>query len=225
MFETAQWAQVSEAAVSLAAMAARSAKGSYQLAGLVREKQDLASEWQAKDKLFIASKSEPPAKRKPDAEKVLADRLAAIDARVAEIDQRLVQDFPDYTALAGPLPVSVAEVQAQLSADEALVLFLDTPEWRPLPEETFSWVVTKTDMRRVRSDLGTAALINEVAALRCGLDTCRGPWPSQPQPRRRRPPPGAARRCASRVDEAVNSPARSRPRVKRRVFHETPSRH
>ena len=66
--------------------------------------------------------------------------------------------------------MSVAEVQAQLGADEALVLFLDTPEWRPLPEETFIWVVTKSDVRWVRSDLGTAALTREVAALRCGLD-------------------------------------------------------
>ena len=143
MFETAQWAQGSEAAASLAQMAARSAKGSPQLAGLVRERQDLVSEWQAKDKLLIAAKSEPPAKRKAEAEKVLADRLAAIDTRLAEIDRRLAQDFPDYAALASPAPVSVAEVQAQLGADEALVLFLDTPEWKPLPEETFIWVVTK----------------------------------------------------------------------------------
>ena len=30
--------------------------------------------------------------------------------------------------------------------------------------------MTKTDMRFVRSDLGTPALTREVAALRCGLD-------------------------------------------------------
>ena len=39
--------------------------------------------------------------------------------------------------------MSVAEVQAQLGADEALVLFLDTPERKPLPEESFIWVVAK----------------------------------------------------------------------------------
>jgi len=170
MFETAQWAIGSEAAASLAQMAARSAKGSSDLAGLVRERQDLVSEWQTKDKLLIAAKSEPPVKRKADAEKTLADRLAAIDSRLAEIDRRFVLDFPDYAALASPAPVSVAEVQAQLGADEALVLFLDTPEVRPLPEETFIWVVTKSAIRWVRSDLGTAALTREVAALRCGLD-------------------------------------------------------
>jgi len=64
----------------------------------------------------------------------------------------------------------VEEVQAQLGADEALVLFLDTPEWQPTPEESFIWIVTRTDMRWVRSDLGRAALAREVQALRCGLD-------------------------------------------------------
>ena len=38
------------------------------------------------------------------------------------------------------------------------------------PEETFIWVVTKERSRWVRSDLGSAALTRDVAALRCGLD-------------------------------------------------------
>jgi CHAT domain-containing protein/tetratricopeptide (TPR) repeat protein len=165
-----QWSQGSEAAASLAQMAARSAAGLPQLAGVVRERQDLVSEWRVKDKLLFAAKSEPPAKRKVEAEKALADRLAAIDTRLAEISRRLAQDFPDYAALASPSPTSVADVQGQLGPDEALVLFLDTPEWKPLAEESFIWVVTKTDIRWVRSDLGTAALGREVMALRCGLD-------------------------------------------------------
>ena len=170
MFETAQWAQGSEAAASLAQMAARSAKGSPELSLLVRERQDLVSEWQAKDKQLIAAKSEEPAKRNMMTETALSGRLATIDARLAAIDALLAKDFPDYAALASPLPVSVAEVRAQLGATEALVLFLDTPERKPTPEETFIWVITKTDVRWVRSDLGTPALTREIAALRCGLD-------------------------------------------------------
>jgi tetratricopeptide (TPR) repeat protein/CHAT domain-containing protein len=170
MFETAQWAQASDAAASLAQMAARSAKGSPQLAALVRERQDLVVEWEDKDKLLIAAKSEEPAKRKPGAETMLAERLAAIDSRLAEIDRGLVKEFPDYASLASSTPASVAEVQAHLGADEALVLFFDTPQVEPLPEESFIWIVTRSEVRWVRSDLGTAALGREVAALRCGLD-------------------------------------------------------
>ena len=170
MFESAQWAQASEAAASLAQMAARSAKGSSDLAALVRERQDLVAEWQVRDKLLIAAKSEETVKRKPEAEKVLADRLATIDRRRAEIDQRLAREFPDYAALANPKASSVAEVQAVLRSDEALVLFLDTDAFEPAPEETFVWVVTKGEVRWARSELGTKALTQRVAGLRCGLD-------------------------------------------------------
>ena len=40
----------------------------------------------------------------------------------------------------------------------------------PLQEESFAWVVTRTDVRWVHSELGTQALNGEVQALRCGLD-------------------------------------------------------
>ena len=97
-------------------------------------------------------------------------RLAEIDVRIGEIDKRLTSEFPDYVALASPKPLSIANVQAQLRDGEALVLFLDTPEVKQTPEETFIWGVTKTDMRWVKSEPGTTALGERVAALRCGLD-------------------------------------------------------
>jgi hypothetical protein len=175
MFQTAQWAQSSEAAESLAQMAARGAKGDTKLAFFVRERQDLVSEWQRRDQARTDAFAQVPDKRNREAEAENLVRLAAIDARIAIIDKELAANFPDYAALASPAPLSVEEVQAQLAADEALVVFLDTPEWKPTPEETFIWVVTKTDMRWVRSELGTAALTREVAAIRCGLDY-QGSW-------------------------------------------------
>jgi CHAT domain-containing protein/tetratricopeptide (TPR) repeat protein len=170
MFQTAQWAQSSEAAQSLAQMAARGATGDLKLAALVRERQDLVAEWQRRDQARSAAVAQEPDKRNREAETENIARLDAIDARIAGIDQELAESFPDYAALASPLPLSVEDVQKQLGADEALVLFLDTPQVRAMPEETFVFVVTKTDVRWVRSDLGTPALTREVAALRCGLD-------------------------------------------------------
>jgi tetratricopeptide (TPR) repeat protein len=175
MFETAQWAQSSEAAGSLAQMAARGAKGDPKLAALVRERQDLVVEWQRRDQVRMATVAQALDKRNREAETENTARLAVIDARIAIIDKELAANFPDYAALASPAPLSVEDVQAQLGSHEALVLFLDTPEWKPAPEETFIWVVTRTDMRWVRSELGTQALTREVAALRCGLDYA-GSW-------------------------------------------------
>ena len=169
-FQTAQWALSSEAARSLALMAARGAKGDPKLASLARERQDLVAEWQARDALRNAALGETADKRDPKAEAENRDRLAAIDQRIAEIDKILLADYPDYAALASPEPLSVEELRKHLGANEALVLFLSTPEEQPAPEETFVWVVTKTAMRWVRSGLGKAALTREVQALRCGLD-------------------------------------------------------
>lgn len=170
MFQTAQWALSSEAAQSLAQMAARSAKGDGALARLVRERQDLIAEWQKRDALRNAALGRETTKRDAKAEAENSVRIAAIDMRIASIDEHLAAEFPNYAALARPAPLSVEEVQSQLGADEALALFLDTAAWEPTPGETFIWVVTKTDMRWVRSDLGSEALTNEVRALRCGLD-------------------------------------------------------
>jgi CHAT domain-containing protein/tetratricopeptide (TPR) repeat protein len=170
MFQTAQWAQSSEAAQSLVQMAARGAKGDPKLAAFVRERQDLVAEWQRRDLARSAAVAQAPDRRNREAEAENATRLAAIDARIANIDKELAVSFPDYAALASAAPTSVEQVQAQLASNEALVLFLDTSEWNPTPEETFIWVLTRTEMRWVRSEFGTPALTREVSALRCGLD-------------------------------------------------------
>ena len=169
-FEAAQWALGSEAAQSLAQMAARGASGKPELSARVRERQDRVADWQKLDRLRNAWLGQDSAKRDVKAEANNQAELAAIENRITKIDQDLAAKFPDYAALANPAPLSVQEVQAQLGSDEALVMFLDTPEWKPTPEESFIWIVTKTNLRWVRSNLGTAALTREVQALRCGLD-------------------------------------------------------
>jgi CHAT domain len=170
MFLIAQWALASEAAGSLAHMAARLAKGDSALARIARERQDLLQEWQIDDKELIVARSRLTDKRSVAAEAALSGHLAGTELRIAEIDKTLARDFPDYAALARPEPLTIADVQALLSIDEALLLVLDTPEWNPTPEETFIWVVTKGAVRWVKSELGTKALTERVAALRCGLD-------------------------------------------------------
>ena len=197
-FQTAQWAQGSETATSVAQMAARVAKSDDNLARLVRERQALVGEWQAKDQLLIVARSNPPDKRYVASEAAFPDRLAAIDARLDEIDQTLAKDFTDYAALASRAPLRIADVQAQLSESEVLILFLDTPEWIPTPEETFIWAVTKTDSRWVRIDFGTKALAERVAALRCGLDSSNwidaSEWPDTTDDQKQRKQEQIARR-------------------------------
>ena len=111
----------------------------------------------------------------------------AIDGRVAAIDATLSKDFPNYAALANPAPLAIADVQAELRPDEALVLFADTPEWKPMLAETFLWVITRTGARWVRARLGNTSLEARVRALRCGLD--RDAWTGD-----------GARKCANLLE-------------------------
>lgn len=168
-FVAAQWGHKSEAAASLAQMAARQAKGDAVLARRVRERQDLIIEWQAREKELIAARTMPPAKRNASSETELATRLATIDLRIVDIDRSLANDFPEFATYAHPEPLTIPEVQEQLSPHEALLLFLVTPKSK-LSEETFLWVVTKTAARWLKLSPTPSQINQHVAALRCGLD-------------------------------------------------------
>jgi CHAT domain-containing protein/tetratricopeptide (TPR) repeat protein len=170
-FEVAQWASNSAAARSLAQMAMRDVKAGDALSDIIRRRQDLVSEWQARDRERSAAAAKAPAERDERSEADNNDRLVIIDGQIADIDERLMIDFPDYATFAQPLPLSIEEVQELLSPEEALVLILDTMEEAPLSEETFIWVVTKQHSPRwVRSSLGALKLLELVRILRCGLD-------------------------------------------------------
>lgn len=170
MFQTAQWALSSEAARSIAQMAARGANDDPVLASLVRERQDLADEWHDREKIEAVALGQDTAKRNSRASTQNRERMDAIDRRVREIDEQLKVQFPDYAVFANPVPLALQDVQTLLGSDEALVLFLDTAKWEPTPEETFIWVVTKTQTRWVRSHIGNYGIYREVYALRCGMD-------------------------------------------------------
>ena len=87
----------------------------------------------------------------------------------------MAKEFPEYAELSNPKALTIAAVQPMLRPDEALVVFLDVPAFGKLPEETLAWAVTKTEARWISIPLGTAALADKVATLRCGLDR-EGQW-------------------------------------------------
>ena len=169
-FELAQWALQTSAAQALSQMSARSAKGAGPLAQLVRERQDLVARRAAEDKQLLAAVGRGDAPASEIARKSLASLDSALDA----IDARLSSEFKEYAELANPKPLTIAAAQAFLNDGEALVLFLDVPQFGNLPGETLIWVVTKADARWARIELASQALAERAAALRCGLD--RGSW-------------------------------------------------
>ena len=169
-FVSAQRVALSSAARAVAQMASRQAVDDPVLARLVRERQDLVVEWRSRDRLLIDAVARSDDARDRSNETGLRQRLGSIEARIGEIDRDVRSRFPSYAALAIPEPATIAEVQRLLAEDEAMVVFLDTPKWGDVAEEAFVWVVTKHEASWAWSNLGTAALAQEVAALRCGLD-------------------------------------------------------
>jgi CHAT domain-containing protein/Flp pilus assembly protein TadD len=171
-FELAQWALQTDAAEALTQMSARFAKGDGQLASLVREREGLVSGRRGEEERIQEAIGKADAKALKD---LYASRYES-GKRLEKIDAELAAKFSEYASLANPKPLTVAETQALLRPDEALVLFLDGPQFSAemqLPDETLAWVVTRTKVSWHRVALNTRALTNDVVALRCGLDDSR----------------------------------------------------
>jgi hypothetical protein len=165
-FELAQWALQSSAADALAQMSVRVANGPGALATLVREGQDLLFRRQGEmrdlDKAIGQGDTEAANKARV--------AVAALDERLDVIDGQLRADFKEYSDLADPKPLTIKAIQELLRPDEALVAFLDIPQYGRLSEETLTWVLTRQASNWRSIPLGTHALTDRVAALRCGLD-------------------------------------------------------
>src|SRR5579859_7035910 len=131
------------------------------LAELVRKDQDLASEAITVDRAIIASLSKQGSPRNAAAAR---DRLAAIARERAGLQKTLSTEFPGYAALSNPLPLKAREIQALLSADEAIMLFALADR------ESFVLALTRDQFDWQRIPFGADALTQKVAAFRHGLD-------------------------------------------------------
>jgi CHAT domain-containing protein/Tfp pilus assembly protein PilF len=133
-----QRASQTAAGEALNALALRFSAGDDRLAQLVRKDQDLAGEAANLDKAIIAAVSNEPSKRDAAAEQRTRDRIAAIAKERADLQTVFAREFPDYAALSNPQPLTVKDIQALLTDDEALIVinFDD--------KKSYVWVITRT---------------------------------------------------------------------------------
>ena len=162
-YEAAQWAQMTAAGAALAQVGARFAAGTDALAQAVRERQDLAELWRAKDKALVDALGAADAPARANAT-TLRKELETLTAKLDALDKALAQRFPAYADLASPKPLSIAETRKLLRPEEALIEIL-TDE-----SATFVFVVTKEGDDWSRSELGAAKLGEAVKHLRLALD-------------------------------------------------------
>ena len=115
----------SSAASAVNKLAVRIAAGNDRLAELVRREQDLGSEADALDKAIVTAVSKDRAKRDAGGRAARAASRIVRDSRSSapRLQKTLSAEFPDYSALSNPLPLTAKEIQSLLSGDEAMVLF------------------------------------------------------------------------------------------------------
>ena len=163
-YATAQWALQSDAAVAVAQMSARFSKGDDELGRLVRARQDLLAQYRALEASWVRSIAAPGDASAIASQANRAKEMAAIDNRIAATDALLATKFPEYASLANPEPLSIADTQALLNADEGLFLMAFGDE------QGFAWAVTREGMQWQSIPIGANALAEKVQTLRCGLD-------------------------------------------------------
>jgi CHAT domain-containing protein/tetratricopeptide (TPR) repeat protein len=154
----------SSAATAVNKLAVRLAAGTDRLAEPVRRDQDLSSEAETLDKSIVAAVSKESSKRDVAAEQRSRDRLAAIAVERAGLQKTFTAEFPDYAALSNPLPMTATEIQALLSADEAMVLFAVADK------ESYVIAITRERFDWKPLPAGAEALSQKVAAFRRGLN-------------------------------------------------------
>jgi CHAT domain-containing protein/tetratricopeptide (TPR) repeat protein len=149
---------------ALNALAARFSASTGTLAQLVRKDQDLAAEAASLDKAIVEAIGKPPSRRDPAAERTLRDRIAAVGKERDELRKIFARDFPDYTALSRPEPLTVRDIQALLTADEALVI-VDVEA-----KKGYVWAITKTAAEWNELALTQAEVSKRVSSLRRLID-------------------------------------------------------
>ena len=164
-FKMAQWALGTEAAKALRQMAARTGSKNTHLANLIRKQQDKIYEWHSIDRKMVTAASKTKKERNKIIEAKWSDQLEKIDELITNISERLKNNFPEYTSLVTPEPITLEIAQQLLKPNEALVSFLLAED------ESYAWVLTKNNEPAwVKLPLGYREISNKVQALRCGLD-------------------------------------------------------
>lgn len=174
--EVAQLANKASTGAALSQMSARFAATSEPLQILIRERQELAVEWKNISESLRTAAGRRPEERGPEWE-LQRTQLAEVGNRLEEIAAQLGREFPEYTDLANPKPLSVAQAQALLVPNEVIVSLLD----RDIG--AYVWVLTRQRARWYRAPIGTSSLSELVTELRCGLDR-DGEWMWENQSRR-----------------------------------------
>ncbi len=165
-FEAAQWADLSVTSQALARAAARSSARTPELKDLIDRLIVARQQYDALDQAANAARGGTSDAAKYKA-RTLSEAADKAFGEVQSLSATLSHDYPAYESLVAPFPISLADTQALLAPDEALVMI------HPTADGTYIFAVRNTGTIWYRSDATAQALRPDVDALRFALDPGR----------------------------------------------------
>jgi CHAT domain-containing protein len=162
-FVAAQRTHETQAGAALAQMAVRFGAGNDAIASVVRRQQDLKATLDSLDKRITSELGAPDGKRNDALIASLRGESARARQSLDETSARIAREFPAYTELSNPAPLSVVQTQALLRSDEALVSFVS------VDDESYVFAVTREGSVWQQIPSGNKAISDSVSKLRFGL--------------------------------------------------------
>ncbi len=161
-FQAAQWGFLSSAGSALRQTQQRRAVGDGPLADLLKARQLLVDQI-SKTETLLASTGTDKTGEARDAKVRLAGDLEGLNAELRDLDTNLDQNFPEFSRLTNPHPLSLGQVQALLAPDEGM-LFVFSGQ-----QNSFVWAITPTRIAWHRVGLGRVTLADSVGQIRQSL--------------------------------------------------------
>ena len=176
-FAALQGAGAGAAARAIAQTAARRYAESAGAGPLVTERTLLVEQWAIAERKNIAAQAQSES-QDVTARTTMDREMAAIESRIRAIDAELETKAPQYSAIVNQPPLDVAQAQALLGDDEAVLIVV------PSGFGTQIMALTKTGLVWQRSDLGEDEVAQTVAKLRQDLypDEANAPASEPEQP-------------------------------------------
>ncbi|PPD30135.1 MAG: hypothetical protein CTY20_04335 [Hyphomicrobium sp.] len=150
-FRFAQFMANTEAQRAIQKMVARMSSADATLESLVRSRESLLKE---------ASLQDNPSSN--------------LIAKLLQLNGRIATEYPSYVEAASTKALSIAEVGELLGSNEAMVVIADAGSELGQREASLLWVITHSESRLVKLEIGGGALDEKVDSLRCGLDRQTG---------------------------------------------------
>ncbi|MBI4913749.1 MAG: tetratricopeptide repeat protein [Acidobacteria bacterium] len=168
-FQVAQLEQATAAGAAVAKMAARFARREDAAAALVRRRQDAQDQRARLQSRLLRASGLPPGERDLAEEARQRAEIQRLGQELAEADRELGARFPDVQALVQAEPQSLAQVQTQLHADEAMLAY------SVAEDRAWVWVLRKKGSSFLPLTIPGARLRAGVRAVRAAME------PASPQ--------------------------------------------